>query len=102
MARPTSTTDTFEQDGAGQALRARAGDEFAFSVTGRFTGLVILEQWCQGGPRRRLQLDAPAQGRFVVAPMDEDDKTIHFRWRMDGHARGHAVATLTDDLGLVA
>lgn len=99
MPRLTTITDTFDSDGVGHEISARVGDELAFSVTGRFAGLVILEQWCTGGPRRRLALDAPALGRFMVAPMDED-KAIHFRWRME-HAGGRAVATLTSDPDLV-
>lgn len=99
MPRLTTITDTFNSDGVGHEISARVGDELAFSVTGRFAGLVILEQWCTGGPRRRLQLDAPARGRFTVAPMD-DDKSIHFRFRME-HVDGYAVATLTSDASLV-
>jgi hypothetical protein len=98
----TTIRDQFDSDGAGRDVTAHAGDELAFSVTGRFRGLVVLEQWTSGGPRRRLQLDAPAHGAFTVAPMEQTGRRrIHFRWRMDGHAAGTAVATLTTDLSLV-
>ena len=102
MPRIRTITDTLASDGVGHEMSAHVGDELAFSVTGHFVGLVILEQWCVGGPRRRLQLDAAAAGHFTVAPMDVDwSKAIHFRWRMDGHRRGDAVATLTSDPAMV-